>query len=77
MIRQKLNEHTNHVIAYLEEKELYENLLTWSRQDLISWLKWNDPNGVYDDESSLREFDNILSKEEAIEIIMRQINEGK
>lgn len=77
MISQKLNEHPNHVIGYLEEKELYENLLTWSRQDLISWLKWNDPNGVYDDESSLREFDNILLKEEAIEIIMRQINEGK
>lgn len=38
-----------------------------------SWLKSNDPNGVYDDESSLREFNNILKKEEAITIMLRQI----
>ncbi len=51
-------------------------LNSWSRNELITWLKWNDPNGVYRDEDSLREFDNILSKTEAIEIITRQITEG-
>lgn len=51
-------------------------LNSWSRNELITWLKWNDPNGVYRDEDSLREFDNILSKPQAIEIITRQITEG-
>jgi hypothetical protein len=77
MISQKLNEHPNHYISNFEGSELFEYLQTWARQELISWLKWNDPNGIYDDEASSREFDNILSKEEAIEIIMRQISEGK
>ncbi|MGF1556239.1 hypothetical protein [Paucihalobacter sp.] len=73
MINQRLNEHPNFWITYLEEEKLKAELENWSRQDLISWLKWNDPNGVYDDESSLREFDNILEKEEAITIMLRQI----
>lgn len=77
MLNQRLNEHPNHLISYMEEQELSDYLQIWTRDELISWLKWNDPNGVYDDESSKREFDNILSKEEAIDIIKRQISEGK
>lgn len=60
----------------LRGEELELKLNSWSRTELIDWLKWNDPNGVYSDEDSLREFDNILSKPEAIEIITRQITEG-
>ncbi len=46
-----------------------------SRLDLIEWLCWNDRKGVYRDEDSMREFDNILSKEDAIGIITIQIRE--
>ena len=60
----------------LSGENLQSELNTWSREDLIEWLSWNDRNGVYKDEDSLREFDNILSKEEAIEIITRQITEA-
>ena len=60
----------------LRGDKLQLELNSWSRNELITWLKWNDPNGVYRDEDSLREFDNILSKTEAIEIITRQITEG-
>lgn len=60
----------------LRGNELELELNSWSRNELITWLRWNDPNGVYRDEDSLREFDNILSKSEAIEIITRQITEG-
>lgn len=60
----------------LKGEELETELISWSRLDLIEWLCWNDHNGVYKDEDSLREFDNILSKEEAIEIITRQITEA-
>lgn len=43
-----------------------------SRQWLINWLEFNDRNGVYNDKDSMREFGNIMSKEEAIEIILNQ-----
>ncbi len=57
----------------LEQKNLQTELNTWKREELINWLCWNDSNGVYKDEDSLREFNNILLKDEAIEIIARQI----
>jgi hypothetical protein len=41
---------------------LLNELNSWSRLDLIEWLSWSDSNGVYKDEESLAEFDNILSK---------------
>ncbi|MCZ4318758.1 hypothetical protein O4H26_07135 [Aequorivita viscosa] len=60
----------------LRGDELQLKLNSWTRNELITWLKWNDPNGVYRDEDSLREFDRILSKTEAMEIITRQITKG-
>lgn len=44
----------------------------WSREALVDWLIHNDPNGVYSDEDSMREFGNVISKEEALEIVDRQ-----
>jgi hypothetical protein len=60
----------------LRGEVLETELNTWNRLDLIEWLSWNDRNGVYKDEESMQEFGNILSKEEAIEIISRQITEA-
>jgi len=79
-MRTYINEEEKLKHPYYKLMELKGNILetelnTWSRLELIEWLCWNDPNGVYRDEQSLREFDNILSKEEAIEIISRQITE--
>lgn len=54
-------------------EELQTELNTWSRTSLIDWLCWNDRNGVYRDEESMREFGNILGKEEAIQIMTNQI----
>lgn len=68
--------HPYYKIMELKGDELQTKLNSWSRQELIDWLSWNDRNGVYQDEDSLREFNNILGKEEAIEIITRQIMEG-
>ena len=48
-------------------------LSSWSRLELIEWLNWNDRNGVYRDEDSLREFGKTVTKEEAMEIIVKQI----
>jgi hypothetical protein len=68
--------HPYYKLMELKDEELNNELNSWSREDLIEWLSWNDRNGVYRDEDSLREFDNVLGKEEAIEIITRQISEA-
>ena len=43
-----------------------------SREQLIDVLKWNDRNGIYGDEESILEFGEVMSKEEAVEIVIRQ-----
>jgi hypothetical protein len=68
--------HPYYQLMELSGDTLQSELNCWSREDLIEWLSWNDRNGVYKDEDSLREFDNILSKGDAIEIITKQISEG-
>ncbi len=44
-----------------------------SREELISWLSWNDKNGVYDDENHLNEFGCLMTKEDGIENMKNQI----
>ena len=63
-------------IMDLSQENLHNFLKLCSREELINWLQWNDPNGVYVDSSSMAEFDTIISKEEGIEIIKRQICES-
>ena len=43
-----------------------------NREELINWLCWNDPNGVYRDEDSIREGMEVLSYEEAYELYLNQ-----
>lgn len=74
--REKIATSIYYKLMELRGDALQLKLNSWSRNELITWLKWNDPNGVYRDEDSLREFDNILGKPEAMEIITRQITEG-
>lgn len=72
--KEKLN-HPYYRIMELRGEELNKKLNSWSRIELIDWLCWNDRNGVYTDEDSLREFGDILTKERAIEIIKDMITE--
>jgi hypothetical protein len=68
--------HPFYKLMDLRGDALENELNSWTRLDLIEWLCWNDRNGVYKDEQSLQEFGNTVSKEEAIEIITRQISES-
>lgn len=68
--------HPYYIIMTLEEKDLLKELNSWTRLELIDWLAWNDSNGIYRDKISLAEFGEILSKEEAIKIMARQILEA-
>ncbi|AUC74319.1 hypothetical protein [Olleya sp. Bg11-27] len=69
--------HPYYQIMELKNKELQLELNTWSRLELIDWLCWNDRNGIYRDEDSISEMDNILGRNEAIEIMSRQILENQ
>ena len=71
-----LEKHPNYSITFLDKRGLKEELKSWSREDLISWLKWNDPNGIYSDQESLEELGNIMTYEEGVEIVVRQVIQG-
>ena len=63
----------NYRIMDLRGDELMNQINHCSRETIITWLQWNDRNGIYTDEQSLKEFGKILSREEGIEIMTHQI----
>ncbi|MCW4452465.1 hypothetical protein OK344_09610 [Kaistella sp. BT6-1-3] len=73
---QQKRSHPYYRIMELKGDELQNQLTSWSRSELIDWLCWNDRNGVYTDDDSLREFGNILSRERAVEIIAEMLNQS-
>lgn len=44
-----------------------------TREEIISWLSWNDKNGIYKDEDHLDELGCIMTKEQGIENMKNQI----
>jgi len=73
----KQNNYSYHSVVEIEENELIMLLNGLNREDMIEWLMWNDPNGIYSDEQSLKEFGNIMSREEGLEIMLRQAEENR
>lgn len=76
------NEHLklsswNYQIMELENEALRKELETCSRQTIINWLQWNDRNGIYADDLSFQEFGSIMTREEGMEIMIRQIEENR
>jgi hypothetical protein len=45
-----------------------------SREQILHWLTWNDPNGVYVDEHSSAEGKSPLTLEQARDIMRDQID---
>lgn len=45
-----------------------------SRQQLIDWLRWNDPNGMYTDEDSATEGRPPLTLAAARQIMQEQLS---
>lgn len=57
-------------LAARDSRRVFPRLAADSdRQTLIAWLSTNDPNGCYDDEESLAEFDRVMSLAEAWECL--------
>ena len=63
-------------IMYLRGEALQKEIATLMRHHIIEWLQWNDANGIYTDEASMQEFGNIMSLDEGVEIMTRQIEEA-
>jgi hypothetical protein len=56
---------------------LLENYLgKCNREDLIKWLMSNDPNGCYSDEQSKGEGFEPMTRNQALELALNQLNEG-
>jgi N-acetylmuramoyl-L-alanine amidase CwlA len=75
-INEKINltkRHPNYRLMFLSSQQLVDELSNWKRDDIIEWLKWNDPNGIYRDEESLAEMGNIMTYDEAVKLIMKQV----
>lgn len=72
-IKTMIEKHLNYKYISMNEVELRTELKNWSRKDLIEWLTWNDPNGIYNDEQSMDELGNIMTYEEGVEIMINQI----
>ncbi|HWZ15434.1 MAG TPA: hypothetical protein VNW95_09370 [Mucilaginibacter sp.] len=73
----KENDYPYSRVVEITAKDLEQLVSGLSREDLIEWLVWNDRNGVYTDEDSLREFGAVMTREEATEIILRQAAENR
>ena len=55
-----------------------EQLLTrYTREALIAWLQWNDPNGAYSDEDAWREGQPPLTHGEAADLAFEHVLETK
>lgn len=64
---------TYYEVMDLAEENLDIFLKHTPREEIVDWLQWNDPNGVYRDADSLSEFGNIMGKDEGVEIMKRQV----
>lgn len=67
------HKHPFYRLFLMTEAEVQAELSTWPREQVIAWLKWNDPFGAYTDEESLKRFGTVMSYEEGLHIIIRQI----
>ena len=59
--------------AWWFESQHMRLLVDGTREDLIAWLCWNDPNGTYTDRDSLAEGMRAMTLEEARSIMRNQV----
>ncbi len=48
----------------------------WTRNGLISWLRWNDRNGSYTDADQERDGEDPISHAKLVELVISQIKDG-
>lgn len=60
------------VLKYMQAK--YSDISLWERDEIISWLQWNDRHGEYTDEEAVMYGWDPLTKESALEIVRHQLD---
>lgn len=73
----KDNDYPYIKVVEISEPELLQLAEKLERGDIIEWLMWNDRNGVYSDEDSLREFGAVMTRDEGLQIMLRQAEENR
>ena len=69
----EVNLHPNYRVFAMSPVEVIEELLTWSRDEMIAWLCWIDPLGIYTDKEMVIEYGDILWRNQAVELILYKI----
>ena len=64
-------------LTEISENNLLLLINAMTREDIIEWLAWNDPNGIYHDEHSLKELGNVMSRGEGLEILLRHVEDNR
>lgn len=72
-----MREHWDRLNEFLEEADIRQEVEKFSRETLIDMLQWNDPNGVWTDEGNLREEYKPLTKDEAVEWVVKFAMESR
>ncbi|UIR57431.1 hypothetical protein LZQ00_06330 [Sphingobacterium sp. SRCM116780] len=73
------NQNWRYQLMDLKDKKLLDKLSVLKRQELIVWLQWNDPNGIYSDSEKINEGLPLLSRHQALahvyHAVMRDLEE--
>ena len=64
-------------LVQLDLNDLLKVVNKLSREEIIDWLCWNDKNGIYRDDLSIKELGHVMSREEGMEIMLRQLDENR
>lgn len=65
--------HPNYRICSMSPVEIKEELSTWTREEMIAWLCWSSPTGIFIDSEAIVEYGDIIWRNEAIDLIMYKI----
>lgn len=64
-------------VMELSEADLENELSTWPKEKIISWLDWNDPNGIWTDEDAIAEGYEPFTKESAKEYLIKMLSRNR
>ncbi|MDM1294221.1 hypothetical protein HX021_07905 [Sphingobacterium sp. N143] len=53
-------------LSELKDKALFDQLSLLKRQELLSWLQWNDHTGIYSDYDRIRKGVPLFTKTQAL-----------
>jgi Ni/Co efflux regulator RcnB len=66
-----MREHWDRLNEFLEEADIRREVEKLSRDTLIDMLQWNDRNGVWRDQDNISEGYEPLTKDEAVEWVVK------